>query len=41
MSADFIARLDGMVVFSILGVYWGTNLGRYGGTDAGGLIFFR
>ena len=28
MSADFIIRLIGMIVFSILGVYWGTSLGR-------------
>jgi uncharacterized protein YacL len=28
MSIDFIFRLIGMVVFSILGVYWGTHLGR-------------
>jgi len=28
MSADFIARLVGMVVFTILGVSWGTALGR-------------
>jgi len=28
MSIDFIFRLIGMVVFAILGVYWGTHLGR-------------
>jgi len=28
MSADFIARLVGMIVFAIIGVYWGTSLGR-------------
>ena len=28
MSADFIARLVGMVVFSILGVYCGHEPGR-------------
>lgn len=28
MSADFIIRLIGMIVFSILGVYWGTTLGK-------------
>jgi uncharacterized protein YacL len=27
MSADFIARLIGMVVFAILGTYWGTQIG--------------
>jgi len=27
MSADFIARILGMVVFAALGVYWGINLG--------------
>ncbi|MGB9799873.1 MAG: PIN/TRAM domain-containing protein [Thermanaerothrix sp.] len=28
MSADFIARLIGMVVFCIIGVIWGTQLGQ-------------
>jgi len=28
MSIDFIFRLIGMVVFAVLGVYWGTHLGR-------------
>ncbi len=28
MSADFIIRLIGMIVFSVVGVYWGTALGR-------------
>ncbi|HJW91375.1 MAG TPA: PIN domain-containing protein [Anaerolineales bacterium] len=28
MSTDFIARLVGMVLFAILGVYWGIHLGR-------------
>ena len=28
MSADFIIRLIGMIVFSIIGVYWGTALGN-------------
>lgn len=28
MSADFIARLIGMIVFSVLGVYLGTHLGK-------------
>ncbi len=27
MSADFIARLVGMVVFAILGTYWGAQIG--------------
>jgi uncharacterized protein YacL len=35
MSADFIARLAGMVFFSILGVYWGTYLGRLAGQAPG------
>jgi uncharacterized protein YacL len=30
MSADFIARLAGMVVFAGLGIYWGINLGTNG-----------
>jgi len=28
MSADFIVRLIGMIVFSIIGVYWGLDLGK-------------
>jgi uncharacterized protein YacL len=28
MSSEFIVRLIGMIVFTTLGVYWGTNLGR-------------
>jgi uncharacterized protein YacL len=28
MSTDFIARLVGMVLFAVLGVYWGIQLGR-------------
>ncbi len=28
MSADFVARLIGMIAFSVLGVYWGTYLGQ-------------
>lgn len=32
MSADFIVRLIGMVVFSVVGVYWGTILGRLANT---------
>lgn len=28
MSSDFIVRLIGMIVFSTLGVYWGTSLGK-------------
>lgn len=39
MSADFIARLIGMVIFSILGVYWGTYLGRLAGQPEGALSF--
>lgn len=36
MSADFIARLIGMIVFSILGVYLGTHLGRMANYAPGG-----
>lgn len=32
MSADFIARLIGMVVFTIIGVYWGSYLGGFAKT---------
>ncbi len=28
MSSDFLARLIGMIAFSILGVYWGSSVGR-------------
>jgi hypothetical protein len=34
MSADFIARLVGMVVFAGLGIYWGINLGSSGENQA-------
>lgn len=34
MSADFIARLVGMVVFAGLGVYWGITLGTNGENQA-------
>ncbi len=33
MSLDFIFRLIGMIVFSTLGVYWGTQLGRLANQD--------
>jgi uncharacterized protein YacL len=33
MSADFIARLVGMVVFAGLGVYWGIYVGNLGGDN--------
>jgi uncharacterized protein YacL len=29
MSIDFIVRLIGMVIFAILGAYWGNSLGQY------------
>jgi uncharacterized protein YacL len=32
MSADFIARLIGMVLFAILGVYWGIQIGNLTGS---------
>lgn len=28
MSSEFILRLIGMIIFAVLGVYWGTSLGR-------------
>lgn len=28
MSVDFIARLIGMILFAVIGVYWGSSLGR-------------
>jgi uncharacterized protein YacL len=31
MSADFIARLVGMLVFAALGVYWGIIIGETAG----------
>ncbi len=39
MSADFVARLIGMIVFSILGVYLGTHLGRLANMTPGEFIF--
>jgi len=33
MSADFIARLVGMVVFAGLGIYWGIYVGNLGGDN--------
>jgi uncharacterized protein YacL len=39
MSADFIARLIGMIVFSILGVYMGTYLGQLANIDPNELTF--
>jgi uncharacterized protein YacL len=39
MSADFVARLVGMVVFAIIGVYWGTYLGRVAGQNPGSFTF--
>lgn len=39
MSADFIARLIGMIVFSILGVYMGTYLGQLANLNPGELTF--
>ncbi len=38
MSADFIARLVGMVLFSILGVYVGTHLGRLAQSNPGEMV---
>ena len=35
MSADFIVRLIGMVVFAIIGVSWGISLGQSGERDSG------
>ncbi len=39
MSVDFIARLVGMITFSIIGVYWGTYLGRLANTTTGPFPF--
>ncbi len=39
MSSDFVARLVGMIVFSILGVYGGTYLGRLAGQETGPFAF--
>jgi uncharacterized protein YacL len=35
MSIELIIRLIGMIIFSIIGVYWGTLLGRAANTGAG------
>ncbi|HEX2979902.1 MAG TPA: PIN domain-containing protein [Anaerolineaceae bacterium] len=37
MSVDFVVRLIGMVIFSIIGVYWGVSLGRLANVNAGGV----
>ena len=37
MSIDFLFRLIGMIIFSILGIIWGTNLGQSVFRTAGGL----
>jgi uncharacterized protein YacL len=39
MSADFIARLIGMILFTILGVYTGTYLGQLANIDPGNSYF--
>lgn len=39
MSADFIVRLIGMVVFAVLGVVWGTSLGQVVNQNPGGSPF--
>ncbi len=39
MSADFIARLIGMIAFSILGVYLGSYLGRLSNVNPGDFPF--
>jgi uncharacterized protein YacL len=35
MSADFVARLIGMILFAILGVYYGSYIGRLASTSPG------
>jgi len=39
MSSDFLIRLIGMIVFSILGVYWGTSLGNMANLPHGENVF--
>ena len=39
MSADFIVRLIGMVVFAIIGVTWGISLGRLANVEPGPTTF--
>ena len=39
MSADFIARLIGMVIFAIFGTYWGAQLGQVAATSNPALAF--
>jgi uncharacterized protein YacL len=39
MSVDFIARLIGMIVFSVVGVYWGDTLGRVANVSPGPYTF--
>lgn len=39
MSADFIMRLIGMIVFAVIGVIWGTSLGQMANQAPGGSPF--
>jgi uncharacterized protein YacL len=39
MSIDFIFRLIGMLVFAIIGIYWGTQLGRIANLNPGPTTF--
>jgi uncharacterized protein YacL len=39
MSSEFILRLIGMIVFAVLGVYWGTSLGRLANINPGSGTF--
>lgn len=39
MSSDFIFRLIGMIVFSTIGVYWGTSLGKIANLTPGPSTF--
>ena len=36
MSADFLIRLVGMILFLILGIYWGTSVGTIANLSGGG-----
>jgi len=36
MSADFLIRLVGMILFMVLGIYWGTSVGTIANLNGGG-----
>ena len=35
MSVEFVIRLVGMIIFAIIGVYWGSELGKTANINPG------